>query len=44
MIFKNQELYATEIERKQGEAILYINYLGAPYVPSIADNSADMAE
>lgn len=43
MIFKNQALYATEIEKKQGETILYINYLGAPYVPSIADNASDMA-
>jgi len=43
MIFKNQELYSTEIERRQGEVILYINYLGAPYIPSIADNPSDMA-
>ena len=39
MIFKdNAPLYATEIERKQGESILYVNYLKANFVPSIADS------
>lgn len=43
MIFKEgSKLYATEIERKQGESVAYINYLSAPYVPSIADNPGDM--
>lgn len=31
-------LYSYEIERKGGEDIVYINYLGAPYVPDIADS------
>jgi type IV secretory pathway ATPase VirB11/archaellum biosynthesis ATPase/intein/homing endonuclease len=44
MIFKEgAPLYATEIERKQGEDILYVNFLTAPFVPSIADNPAIMA-
>jgi len=44
MIFKEgSPLYATEVERTQGEDILYVNYLGAPFVPSIADNPAVMA-
>ena len=44
MIFKdNAALYASEIDRKQGEDVLYINYLTAPFVPSIADNTSDMA-
>ncbi len=39
MIFKKgAPIYATQIEREQGEDILYINSLGAPFVPSIADN------
>ena len=30
-------LYSYEVEREGGEDILYINYLGAPYVPNLAD-------
>jgi len=30
-------LYSYEVERKGGEDILYINYLGAPYAPSLSD-------
>ncbi len=30
-------LYSYEVEREGGEDILYINYLGAPYVPNMAD-------
>ncbi len=30
-------LYSYEILREGGEDVLYINYLGAPYVPSLAD-------
>jgi len=33
---KGEKLYSYEIRREGGEDILYINYLGAPYVPSIA--------
>ncbi len=36
-------LYATEVQRKQGEEILYINFLKAAFVPSIADNPDVMA-
>lgn len=44
MVFKeNSALYANEIERRQGEVILYINYMSAPFVPSISDNAPDMA-
>ncbi|MDO8508877.1 MAG: type II/IV secretion system ATPase subunit [Nanoarchaeota archaeon] len=39
MIFKEgAALYAVEVEREEGEDILYVNYLQAEYVPSIADN------
>ena len=31
------QLYSYEIQRKGGEDVLYINYLGAPYVPSLSD-------
>ena len=44
MIFKEgAQLYAVEVERKEGEDVLYINYLQAGYVPSIADNADVMA-
>ncbi len=44
MIFKEGAgLYATELERKHGEEILYVNFLGAPFAPSIADNPGIMA-
>lgn len=44
MMFKEgSKLYATEIERKQGESVLYINYVGAPSVPLIAEHAQDMA-
>lgn len=44
MIFKEgSALYATEVERRQGEDILYVNYLNAPLVPSIADSADVMA-
>jgi len=34
---EGNKLYSYEIQRKGGEDILYINYLGAPYVPSLSD-------
>ncbi len=44
MIFKEgSQLYAVEIERREGEDVLYVNYLQAGYVPSIADNPDVMA-
>ena len=36
-------MYATEIERESGEDVMYINYLNAPIVPSMADNADVMA-
>ncbi len=32
-----EKLYSYEVRREGGEDILYVNYLGAPYVPSVAD-------
>ncbi len=44
MIFKEgAQLYAVEVERKEGEDIVYVNYLKASHVPSIANNPDDMA-
>jgi len=44
MIFKEgSALYTTEIESRAGENVLYVNYLSAPFVPSISDNPAVMA-
>ncbi len=44
MLFKEgTKLYAIEVDRKAGESIMYVNYLQAPYIPSIADNAAVMA-
>src|SRR4030042_5217282 len=34
---KEEALYSYEVKREGGEDILYINYMGAPYVPSLAD-------
>ncbi len=31
-------LYSYEVHREGGEDVLYINYLGAPYVPSLSDS------
>jgi len=45
MIFpENSPLYAHEVEREAGQDVLYINYLGAAFVPSIADSPAVMAQ
>ena len=39
MQFKEDaELYSHEVNREGGEDLLYINYLGAPYVPSLSDS------
>jgi archaeal flagellar protein FlaI len=35
---KGSKLYSYEVQREGGEDILYINYLGAPFVPSISDS------
>ena len=44
MVFKlNAPAYSTEIQRKEGETILYINYLGVSVVPSISDSAETMA-
>jgi type IV secretory pathway ATPase VirB11/archaellum biosynthesis ATPase len=44
MLFKQDApLYSTEVERREGETVLYINYLGAPTVPSLADSPEAMA-
>ncbi|MEK6893904.1 MAG: hypothetical protein AABX10_00410, partial [Nanoarchaeota archaeon] len=43
MVFKlNSPIYSTELQRKEGETILYINYLGAPIIPSISDSAEVM--
>src|SRR3990172_4699428 len=44
MMFKEgAPLYSIEVERKVGEDVMYVNYLSAPFVPSIADSPAVMA-
>ena len=35
---KDSPLYSYEVNREGGEDVLYINYLGAPYVPSLVDS------
>jgi type IV secretory pathway ATPase VirB11/archaellum biosynthesis ATPase len=38
MLFKQgAALYSYELEREAGENVIYINYLGAPFVPGLAD-------
>lgn len=39
---KSANLYAYEVVREGGEDVLYFNYLGAPHVPSLAENPEDM--
>tara|TARA_Y100000034_G_C6906427_1_gene420821 strand:+ start:3167 stop:5437 length:2271 start_codon:yes stop_codon:yes gene_type:complete len=39
MFKEGSVLYATEIERKEGENVMYVNFMGASFVPSIADDS-----
>jgi len=36
------KLYSSEVQREGGEDVLYINYLGAPYVPSLAESAEVM--
>jgi len=43
MEFKSETpLYAYEIQREAGEDILYFNYLGAPFVPNLAESGEIM--
>ncbi len=42
MFKQNSPLYSVEVERKEGETILYVNYLGASFVPSIAESAEVM--
>ena len=43
MLFKpGTALYAYEIARESGNKILYVNYMGANFVPSIAENAEVM--
>src|SRR3989344_1014751 len=44
MIFKEgAPLYSTEVERHEGEDVLYVNYLTAPYIATLAENPDIMA-
>ena len=44
MIFKPEAaIYSYEVEREAGQNVLYFNYLGAPYVPSLAESKEVMA-
>jgi len=36
---KSDALYSHKVMREGGEDVLYVNYLGAPYIPSLADYS-----
>jgi len=40
---KEEKLYSYSVRREGGEDILYINYLGAPFVPSLADYAEVMS-
>jgi len=43
MLFKpGTPLYSYEVVREAGSQVMYLNYLGAAYVPNIADNSEIM--
>jgi len=44
MLFKpGTALYSFEVEREGDQDVMYINYLGAPFVPSIADSGEVMS-
>ncbi len=44
MVFNlKSPLYSVELQRKEGESILYINYLGASLTPSISESSEVMS-
>ncbi len=44
MIFKKDiKLYGYDVVREASQDVMYINYLGAPYVPSISDSPLVMA-
>jgi type IV secretory pathway ATPase VirB11/archaellum biosynthesis ATPase len=38
MFKPNTPLYSTQVERREGQSVLYVNYLGASFVPSISDS------
>ncbi|MBM3246944.1 type II/IV secretion system ATPase subunit [Candidatus Pacearchaeota archaeon] len=45
MLFKpGTPLYAYEVEKEADEDVMYINFLGAPLVPNIADSQEIMAQ
>ena len=35
---KEAKLYDVEVKREAGEDVLYLNFIGAPFVPNLADN------
>jgi archaeal flagellar protein FlaI len=44
MIFKSETpLYSYEVIRESSENVMYINYLGAPFIPSIIDSEEVMS-
>ena len=44
MLFeKNAKLYSYEVRRESGENVAYVNYLGAPFIPSIAKSPEIMS-
>jgi len=43
MFKKGTVLFAYETIREAGENVMYVNYLGAPFVPNLADNGEVMA-
>ena len=40
---QEKQVYSYEVKREGGEDVLYIDYLGAPYIPSIAESPDVMA-
>ena len=39
----DSKLYSYEVKREEGEDVIYINYLGAPFVPSVSESAEVMA-
>lgn len=43
MLFEKEPLFATEIKRESGENVIYVNFIGASFVPSLSSSPQIMA-
>jgi type IV secretory pathway ATPase VirB11/archaellum biosynthesis ATPase len=43
MLFEKEPLFATELKRESGENVLYVNFIGANFIPSLSSSPQVMA-